>query len=141
MSSIDVGQLYSDDVLHHVVGWHKSASQQVGHHVNNLLVKFGKPRSGLTVVDNSTECRKCIPQHFLLDLVTAVLDDPLHLLMNKLHAPQAGLLQPLNLPFDQQLEADLRYKECGSRPVAVPDCRQNVHGGQTYKYININLDH
>ena len=101
MSSIDVGQLYSDDVLHHVVGWHKSASQQVGHHVNNLLVKFGKPRSGLTVVDNSTECRKCIPQHFLLDLVTAVLDDPLHLLVNQLNTAEAWLLQSLDLSLHQ----------------------------------------
>ena len=32
------------------------------------------------------------PEHFLLDLVAAVLDDPLHLLMNKLNTTQAGLL-------------------------------------------------
>ena len=43
MSCVDVGQLYSNNILHHGVCGHQSASQQVGHHVYDLLVKFGKP--------------------------------------------------------------------------------------------------
>ena len=43
MSCVDIGQLYSNNILHHGVCGHQSASQQVGHHVYDLLVKFGKP--------------------------------------------------------------------------------------------------
>ena len=46
MPSVDVGQLYRNDVLHHGVGGHQSAPQQVGHHVYDFLVKLGKPSNG-----------------------------------------------------------------------------------------------
>ena len=45
MSGVDVGQLYGHDVLYHGVGGHQSAPQQVGHHINYLLVQLGKPES------------------------------------------------------------------------------------------------
>ena len=51
--SIDISQLYSDDVLDHVVGRNQSASQQVGHHVYNLLVKFWEP--AISLVDWSSQ--------------------------------------------------------------------------------------
>ena len=47
------------------------------------------------------------PEHFLLDLVAAVLDDPLHLLVDQLHTAETWLLQSLDLSLNQQLEADL----------------------------------
>lgn len=46
----------------------------------------------------------------LCAVVAAVLDDPLHLLMNQLHAAQTGLLQTLDLPFHQQLKRNLRHE-------------------------------
>lgn len=43
-------------------------------------------------------------------VVAAVLDDPLHLLVNQLHTTQAGFLQALDLPLHEQLEGNLRHK-------------------------------
>lgn len=51
-----------------------------------------------------------------------MLDDPLQLLMHQLHAAQAGLLQPLDLPFDQQLEGDLGHEEGGTRTLRGDTC-------------------
>lgn len=46
----------------------------------------------------------------LCAVVTAVLDNPLHLLVNQLHAAQTGFLQTLDLPLNQQLKGNLRHK-------------------------------
>lgn len=48
---------------------------------------------------------------YLCAVVAAVLDDPLHLLVDQLHAAQAGLLQAFHLLFHQQLEGHLRHKQ------------------------------
>lgn len=50
-------------------------------------------------------------------VVTAVLYDPLHLLVNKLHTAQAGLFQTLDLPLHKQLKRNLGHKQ--SRPRAL----------------------
>lgn len=44
-------------------------------------------------------------------VVAAVLDDPLHLLVDQLHAAQAGLLQAFHLLLHQQLKGDLGHKQ------------------------------
>ena len=69
-------------------------------------------------------------EHFLLHLVPAVLDDPLHLLVHQLDAPDARLLQPSDLPLDEQLERHLRHEEGGAWAGGVADRRQDVHGGE-----------
>lgn len=43
-------------------------------------------------------------------VVAAMLDDPLHLLMNQLHAAKTGLLQTLDLALHQQLKRNLRHE-------------------------------
>lgn len=53
----------------------------------------------------------------LCAVVAAVLDNPLHLLVNQLHTSQTGLLQTLDLTLDQQLERHLGHKQ--SRPRAL----------------------
>lgn len=57
--------------------------------------------------DNSILWRVC----YLCTVGRAVLDDPLQLLMDELHAAQTRLLQSLNLPLHQQLKAHLRNKQ------------------------------
>lgn len=52
----------------------------------------------------------CIPFPHLCAVVAAVLDNPLHLLVNQLHAAQTGLLQTFDLPLHQQLKGNLRHK-------------------------------
>lgn len=44
-------------------------------------------------------------------VVTAVLDDSLHLFMYELHTAQTGLLQTLHLSFHQQLKRHLGHKQ------------------------------
>lgn len=44
-------------------------------------------------------------------VVTAVLDDSLHLFVYELHTPQTGLLQTLHLSLHQQLKRHLRHKQ------------------------------
>ena len=65
-----------------------------------------------------------------------MLNDSLHLLMHQLHAPQAGLLQTLDLPLDQQLEADLRHEQRGPGAVAVPDRSEDVHGREPRQRVD-----
>lgn len=48
---------------------------------------------------------------YLRAVVAAVLDDPLHLLVDQLHAAQTGLLQAFHLLLHQQLEGNLRDKQ------------------------------
>lgn len=49
-------------------------------------------------------CEVCKCIYHLCAVVAAVLDNPLHLLMNQLHAAQTWLLQTLDLPLHQQLK-------------------------------------
>ena len=46
----------------------------------------------------------------LCAVVAAVLDNPLHLLVDQLHAAQTGLLQAFDLPLHQQLKRNLRHE-------------------------------
>lgn len=48
-------------------------------------------------------------------VVAAVLDDPLHLLVDQLHAAQTGLLQAFHLFLHQQLEGNLGHKKGRAR--------------------------
>lgn len=48
---------------------------------------------------------------YLRAVVAAVLDDPLHLLVDQFHAAQAGLLQAFHLLLHQQLEGNLGHKQ------------------------------
>ena len=43
MINIVVNSSYGDDILDHDVGGGQAGSQQVCHHVDNLLVQFWKP--------------------------------------------------------------------------------------------------
>ena len=47
----------------------------------------------------------------LCTIVAAVLDDPLHLLVDQLHTAQTGLLQAFHLLLHQQLKGNLRHKQ------------------------------
>lgn len=59
----------------------------------------------------SFQCTVCIVYvRYLRAVVAAVLDDPLHLLVNQLHTAKTGLLQTLHLPFHQQLKGNLRHE-------------------------------
>lgn len=49
-------------------------------------------------------------------LGAAELDDPLHLLVDELHAPQRRVAQPTDLALHQQLERDLRTQSESLRP-------------------------
>lgn len=65
----------------------------------------------------------CRGLHLSADLCAvggAVLDDPLELLVNELHAAHAGLLQALYLPLHQQLKRYFRHKK--SRPWTLQCC-------------------
>lgn len=55
---------------------------------------------------------------YLCAVVAAVLDDSLHLLVDELHAAQAGLLQAFDLFLHQQLEGHLRHEQGGTGPLA-----------------------
>ena len=44
-----------------------------------------------------------------------MLDDPLHLLVDQLHAAQTGLLQAFHLLLHQQLEGHLGHKQRWTR--------------------------
>lgn len=46
----------------------------------------------------------------LCAVVAAVLNNPLHLLVNQLHTAQTGLLQTFDLPLYQQLKGNLWHK-------------------------------
>ena len=74
-----------------------------------------------------------LPQHFLLHLVTTVLDDSLHLLMNQFNTSQTRLLQSLDLSLHQQLETNLGNKQRWPGSITVPDGCQYVHGCETYE--------
>ncbi len=72
--------------------------------------------------------------HYLCAVVAAVLDDPLHLLVDQLHAAQTGLLQAFHLLLHQQLEGNLGHKQGRTRALV---CRgrselqvSNYHPGQ-----------
>lgn len=54
---------------------------------------------------------------YLCAVRRAVLNDPLQLLVDELHAAQARLLQSLDLPLHQQLEAHLRNEQRWTRPL------------------------
>ena len=54
------------------------------------------------VFNGMCEVSECI--YHLCAVVAAVLDNPLHLLVNQLHAAQTRLLQTLDLPLHQQLK-------------------------------------
>lgn len=66
----------------HLVGGREATTQQVSDNIDDTFVQFREP------------------QHFLLALGPAVLNDPLHFLMDKLHTAQTGLLQPTDLSLD-----------------------------------------
>lgn len=60
----------------------------------------------------------CFALHAWADLSAvgaAVLDDPLHLLMNQLHTSKTGIFQTFDLSFHQQLKRHLRHKQRRSR--------------------------
>lgn len=61
------------------------------------------------------DINKCDPffdrAGYLRAVVAAVLDDPLHLLVDQLHAAQTGLLQAFHLLLHQQLEGNLGHKQ------------------------------
>lgn len=54
---------------------------------------------------------------YLSAVVAAVLDDPLHLLVDQLHAAQTGLLEAFHLLLHQELEGDLGHKQGGTGPL------------------------
>lgn len=47
----------------------------------------------------------------------------------QLDASQRRVLQPSDLPFDEQLERDLGHEERGPRPGRIADRGQDVHAG------------
>lgn len=56
---------------------------------------------------------------YLCAVVAAVLNDPLHLLVDQLHAAQTGLLQAFHLLLHQQLERNLGHKQGRTRALMV----------------------
>uniref|UniRef100_A0A8W7Q0F7 Uncharacterized protein n=1 Tax=Anopheles coluzzii TaxID=1518534 RepID=A0A8W7Q0F7_ANOCL len=100
------------------IGGGQPAAQQLRHHVHNLLVQLREA------------------QHLLLHLRAAVLNDPLHLLVDQLHAAQGRILQAANLALHQQLEAYLRHEQGRPRPGRIPDRRQYVHLGQPRQRVD-----
>lgn len=55
------------------------------------------------------------PVSYLCAVVAAVLNDPLHLLVDQLHAAQTGFLQAFHLLLYQQLEGNLWHEQGRSR--------------------------
>lgn len=90
----------------------------MGHGVYNALVKLGKS------------------EHLLLHLGTAVLDYALHFLVHQLDASQRGLLEPTDLPLNQELERNLGHEERGSGSGGVSDGGEYVHLGQASQGVN-----
>ncbi len=66
-----------------------------------------------------------------------MLDDALHLLVHEFNAPEARLLQPADLPFDEQLKGHLGDKEGGTGSGGIPDRREDVQGAQTTEGVNL----
>lgn len=83
---VDVRELNGNQVLDHRVCVGQAAPQHLRHYVNDLLVQFRES------------------QHLLLDLVSAVLDDTLHLFVYQFDATLRRLLQTSDLPLNQQLK-------------------------------------
>lgn len=54
----------------------------------------------------------------LCAVIAAVLDDPLHLLVNQLDTTQTGVLQAFDLPLHQQLKRNLGHEQSGPRPLS-----------------------
>lgn len=48
---------------------------------------------------------------YLCTVITTMLDNPLHFLMNQLHTAQARFFQTFDLPFYQQLKGNFRNKQ------------------------------
>ncbi len=66
-----------------------------------------------------------------------MLDDALHLLVHKFHASEAGLLQPADLPFDEQLKGHLGDKEGWAGPSGIPYRCEDVEGAQATEGVNL----
>lgn len=117
----------------HVISYWKSPSEKRRNHFNYGIVELWKPQEFL----QKLEKQKCHHEHsssvylqhasvlylftyglpHLCAVVAAVLDDPLHFLMNQFDAAQAGLLQTFDLPLHQQLKGNLWHEQ--SRPRAL----------------------
>lgn len=111
----------------HVVGNWKSPPEERRDHFNYGIVELWKPQEFLQRLQKQKshhEHSSCVYlQHasvlcyfkvcvaHLCAVVAAVLDDPLHFLMDQLDAAQAGLLQTFDLPLHQQLKGNLWHKQ------------------------------
>lgn len=142
---VDVGQLDGDQVVHlrrqktratfgfcsnaaaaaapyHLVGHGQPLPQEGRHRLRDGLVQLGEP---LQLLPDTPEApslhlsrRPQTPRlraAYLRAVVAAVLDDPLHLLVDQLHAAQARLLQAFHLLLHQQLKRHLGHKQGRTR--------------------------
>ena len=85
---VDVGQLYGDEVLHHLVGHGQPLPEEFRGHLADPLAQ------GREALE-------------LGDVRQAVLDDELHLLIDQLHALEARVAEEADLLLDEQLEGHL----------------------------------
>lgn len=69
-------------------------------------------------------------EHLLLHLRPAVLDDPLHLFVDELDAPEGRIFQPADLTLHEQLERHLRDEKSGPWARCIPDGSQDVQRGK-----------
>jgi hypothetical protein len=76
----------------HSVSGRQSSTQQLGDYVNDLFVELGEP------------------EHFLLHLISTVLNNTLHFLVHQLDTPQRRIFETPNLTFNQQLKRNLHNK-------------------------------
>lgn len=77
---------------------------------------------------------------YLRAIIAAVLDDPLHLFVDQLHAAQAGLLQAFDLLLHQQLEGDLGHEQRGARALMRHGGgeRSAIGSGNLFFFLNDN---
>lgn len=65
---------------------------------------------------------------YLRAVVAAVLDDPLHLLVDELHTTQTGLLQAFHLLLHQELEGNLGHEQGGTWALGEGGVKlENIH--------------
>lgn len=69
-------------------------------------------------------------------VVSAVLDNPLHLFVDELNASDGGFQEPLDLPLGQKLEGHFRNEQGRSGARRVPDGREDVHWGEASQWVN-----
>lgn len=96
---------------------------------SNLVIQTSDLFSGESVFNTE----RTVLTHYL---GSAVLDDSLHLLVNKFHTPKTRFFQSANLPLHKQFECDFRHKKCRSRTRGISNCREDVQSIETPKRID-----